>query len=614
MPRTWRGLPCAERARNEDRPKPRMIVKMTKKLAAGFALLIPALAAADVHYTLQPDPAGNCVHVTMKIDQAGGNPELHIPAWCPGYYTLLDYQKDVEDVRAFGSDGQALAVSHEKDSRDWKVSNPSEDAVTVRYRVKSGDPQEGFFRDYVSEDQAYANGAATYLYADEHLTDKDTLKIEPPKGWNVSVPLDADDKGLYETTNYDELVDSPVQMGRFLSDKFLVSGKLFSIVVVSPAEKPDVDLEQVKKTLALVCEPTMRMFGGEPFKHYTFYLHLTSSGFQGGLEHRACTVLALPNTDVPDFGFIAAHEFFHAWNVKQIRPKVLGPFDYSKPAVTGNLWFVEGVTDYYAARACYESGYRDRDWFASFLDQDIAELQGGQTRRTETLEQCSKDVWDNGGLTVGDMSFYTKGALAGLLFDAEIRADTNGSRSLDDVMRDMYTEYRLPHPGYPEDGILTAINRADGKDMTELYDTVVRSTKELPYEVLQRIGLRAVAPGDPYVVPGYRTDADGRVVWESRTNADDGLMLGDQIVARRNSRVDYNYKTPGVGDPEYAVQVLRQGQPVTINLRYVFDRSDAYRLIDDDFATPDAVRLREQYLQRPKTVEEQGGDGSGNGK
>lgn len=572
--------------------------------------LVPCLCRADLKYTVSPDVEQKKFKVTIKLDKVDDKVEFRIPAWCPGFYTLLRYQDKISEFVAMDDQGAALTVKH-ADPRGWVVANPAKSDVTITYKVKADDPGLGFFGDSIRKMDGYISGPATFMYPPDRLKDKAFLTLELPKDWAIATALEKDkDTGEYKAANYDELVDSPVQVGKFETRDFAVGGIPFTVVFVGDGGPFQADLTEFSSRLATVSEPAMSLFGGASFKKYIYFLHLTGQGFQGGLEHRASTVIAIPDVPHLQIDSLAAHEFFHAWNVKQIRPKVLGPFDYSKECRTGNLWFAEGVTDYYAALSVYRAGLTNENGLLSTIGDEVRQLQGGSSKNSVTLEQCSLQEWDNGGLGfVGDLSYYTKGSLVGLILDAEIRADSHGTKSLDDVMRAMYAKYRLPEAGYEEDGILKAVNAAAGKDLSKLYRAMVQDTGELPYGVLRKIGLRVVAPGEPYRVPGYTTDASGIVLTVSPENDKDGLMVGDRIVQVYKKRFDLTYQTPGFDVPEFGVDVLRNDYPVKLNLRYVFTSTDRFELVLDPMATQREIGLRNQWLKRA-TVDQAGGSGS----
>jgi len=221
---------------------------------------------------------------------------------------------------------------------------------------------------------------------------------------------------------------------------------------------------------------------------------LEIGNFSGGLEHRACNVQAVANSTELHLDDLAAHEYFHAWNVKQIRPLILGPFDYTQPQRTGNLWFAEGVTDYYSKLHTYQSGLQNEDWLKSQLLGQIEDLQNGHTRKVKTVEESSRECWNSDGFGLGDLSYYTKGLLAGFIFDAAIIDATSGTKTLDDLMRLLYLQHKLPKPGYGEDDLRVAINDVAGQDLSDLYNKMIRSTEDLPYGLLRKIGLRVTLP------------------------------------------------------------------------------------------------------------------------
>lgn len=449
---------------------------------------------AEVRYSLTVLPQAQSIQVSMTLE-AGVNQAFRIPAWCPGFYFLQDYHNNVSDVRATNEKGEAVQVEQDSsDPRKWTARNASQETLTLSYRVLGDDSGLGFFGVNVRSDTAFVNGPAAFLYAEGTKEEPCTLKITTPEGWELATGLDAE-SGVLKAKNYDELLDSPLQLGKMARRSFTVEGLPFQVVFASTNGRYPSNLSAVVQELQQLSAPAIKLFGGAPFKRYVYIVHLAVGNFNGGLEHRASTVIATNNSGSLQLGTLAAHEFFHAWNVKQIRPQDLGPFDYTNKVRTGNLWFAEGVTDYYAYLTAYRSGRYDSNWLLNSLSGQIREYQSGSTRKRLTLEQCCRETWENGGFGVDDFDYYNKGLLAGLLFDAAIRGATEGKRSLDDVMRLLYSRHKLPNPGYPEDGILKAINEVAGTDLSALYRRIVQSTEELPYEVLEQIGLRVPMPG-----------------------------------------------------------------------------------------------------------------------
>jgi predicted metalloprotease with PDZ domain len=462
----------------------------------GLALLplalLPCLAAADVHYTLQPEPQNRSVRVTIRVDDPQVHERFAIPAWCPGFYFLLNYERKISEFTAVTPAGKNLKVNHADNPRQWDVLDEDAKPYVVSYRVLGDDPGLGFFGTSVLPFTAFINGPSAFMYVNGRTKDDATLKLTMPEGWEWATSMDPDPEGegvSFRAKGYDELIDHPIQMGHFERRKFTVGGIPFQVVFVAPDQKYQPDLDAETERLKAVSAPAIALFGGAAFKRYIFFLHLAVGDFNGGLEHRACNVQAVANTKPLGIDDLAAHEYFHAWNVKQIRPKVLGPFDYTQQVRTANLWFAEGVTDYYAKITTYRSGLHDSDWLLRELSAQVRDLQHSQNRAKYTLADTSRQAWESGGFGIGDLSYYNKGLLVGWIFDAVIRDSTNGEKSLDDVMRSMFKRYRLPQPGYDESGVLAAINEITQGDYTDLYNLMVNSTNELPYEELRRIGI-----------------------------------------------------------------------------------------------------------------------------
>lgn len=450
--------------------------------------LLPGSLLADLHYNAKPDVERGTVDVSLNLDAPQDAIVFKLPAWDPGYYLILHNESRIGNFQASDPSGNPLEVRH-NELRSWTVINPAKTHLTIRYTVLGDDPALGFFAVHMDDQTGYINGPAAFMYIDGRKEERDTLSVQLPKEWDIATAMHEQPDGSYDAPNYDEFVDHPIQMGHFTRTTFDVEGIPFEAVFVCPGGM-QCDPKVESAHLQAVSAPAIKMFHGAPFKHYLYILHLAIGNFAGGLEHRACNVQAIANTPDLNIDQLAAHEYFHAWNVKQIRPKVLGPFDYSQEVLTANLWFAEGVTDYYSYMTAYRSGLHGEDWLLMNLGDQIDDLQHSKVRQRVTLADCSRRAWENGGMGVGDLSYYNKGLVAGLLLDSWIRSKTHGQKSLDDVMRLMYAKYKLPQPGYEEDGILQAINQVSGHDCKDLYSRIVDTTEEMPYSLLAGLGLQ----------------------------------------------------------------------------------------------------------------------------
>jgi predicted metalloprotease with PDZ domain len=461
-----------------------------------FLITLPALSSATVDYRLKPDVGGSAFVVSIEIERPKATETFQIPGWSPGYYMMEKYGEGISAVKATDENEKGLTVE-KKNSTTWQVTATAGHPLIFSYRVAGNDIGLGFFGASVKQNEAYTNGPASFMYVLGRRNEDVTLHLQHPTKWKVATAMDPTGSDTFAASDYDEMADDPIQMGQFDEKDFTVRGIPFRAVFVAPADEQNhLDVDAQSEVLRKVSEPAIDLFRGAPFKRYIYFFHLTGLGFNGGLEHRSGTVIAMPNENA-DLSDLAAHEFFHAWNVKQVRPVLLGPFDYTSPQRTGNLWFAEGVTDYYSKILTYRGAVHDLSWLLGQFDDQIVTYQGGKTRYSSTVEDASRAVWEHGGFSLGDLDYYNKGLLSGLIFDAKIREVTQGKKSLDDVMRLMYAKYRLPNPGYGENGIKEAINAVAGVDLSPLYDKLIRSTYELPYDVLQGIGLEVVRPNNP---------------------------------------------------------------------------------------------------------------------
>ncbi|MBI5706643.1 MAG: M61 family metallopeptidase [Armatimonadetes bacterium] len=563
-----------------------------------FLCLLPVLSWADVHYTLTPQPQAQSVLVSVRLETTEPDQSFHIPAWCPGFYFLQRYEQNLSDIRAANGAGQALQIGPGEDARSWVVSNPTQGPMTFSYRVLGNDPGLGFFGVNVRSDSTFVNGPATFVYPQGRKNERCSLKLTLPRGWDVATAMQAAEEDGFEAPDYDEFIDHPLQLGKMQRRPFEVAGIPFEVVFVTANGLYPTNQDEVVEELKQLSLPAIKLFGSAPFRKYLYIVHLAVGNFNGGLEHRACNVIATNNNGRLSLGTLASHEYFHAWNVKQIRPKILGPFDYTQEQRTGNLWFAEGVTDYYAYLTAYRSGRYDEAWLLDSFSSQIYTLQSGRTRKRITLERACRETWEHGGFGYDDLDYYNKGLISGLVFDAAIREATDGAKSLDDVMRLLYQKHKLPHHGYEEDGILRAINEVSGKDLSALYRTIVQSTDEVPFEVLQGIGLRVLEIGKPVPVFGAAFK-EGVVASTSDALAEAGLLKGDSILELDGQSFAMSLFAGMKIGQAYKLKVQRSGQIIELKMRMESHSPREYRLERDPFASePTSARLSE-YLIRP---------------
>jgi predicted metalloprotease with PDZ domain len=419
-----------------------------------------------------------------------------MPAWAPGAYTFSEYAQFVEEVTARDTSGRTLAVK-KLDERSWRVSAEGAKGVTFSYRV---DPATEYARrlafSFSINDSTHATvqGPSTFMYVDGQKDRPVLVRYAVPAGWELATSLSpAFENGaqVYSAPNYDVFIDSPAEIGFLEERSFAVSGAPVQIVMYGRLE---FDHQAFSDMVQRIVEYQVQFFDDTPFEKYVFLFYISPYGAGGGgLEHLNSANIALSwpqlKNDIGSAANVIAHEFFHLWNAKRIRPTVLGPFDYTQPACTRALWFVEGVTSYYADLTQVRAGLIDEGKFLSMQKQQIAALQRNADRLVTSVEKASLKIWERGYFHPG-ISYYNKGQLLGLLLDLRIRHETDNRRSLDDLMRHLNDHYAKRGLGVDEDELPKVASAIAGKDLHDFFSRYIAGVDELPFrEYLSWAGL-----------------------------------------------------------------------------------------------------------------------------
>lgn len=476
-------------------------------------------ATPAVTYALQFDAAAQHyvdVRAHFTAVPAQQTMQLRLPAWTPGSYMIREYARHIEAVQA--QDAAGVALQCEKTGKDtWQLQVVKTGDVTVSYRVYG---RELTVRtNYVDADFALLQGAATCLYWPEAQHRPHAWHVNLPQSWQSAIcGLVGTHRGqehVFVAQDYDELVDSPLLLGNPRVRNFLVDNKehVFASVGGEALFDDDAAAAEAKR----VVEINLALWGTLPYARYAF-MNLLLDG-RGGLEHRHSSVLmASPwthNTQAmrADFHGLVAHEHFHVWNIKRLRPKALGPFDYGQEAYTPSLWIAEGLTAYYDdLQICRAKLISPSDYLAR-LSSSIETLHKTPGRHLTPLTASSQDAWiklyrrdENTDNTT--VSYYLKGSLVGLLLDAHIRLHTGNKQSLDDVMRAAYAEFGGA-VGYEEQQFRDLLLRFAGPQLASVLAQMVDGTDELDYGVLlQAYGVELLWQAPKREV-GRLDDADG---------------------------------------------------------------------------------------------------------
>jgi predicted metalloprotease with PDZ domain len=514
-------------------------------------------AAEPLRYTVSfPAPHTHYVEVSVEVPTGRQSTvDLMMPVWTPGSYLVREYERHVEAVTAAGADGRALDVKKPAKNR-WRITTGGSPTVTVAYRVYAR--EMSVRTNWVEAGFAMLNGAPTFMTLSDLTPRAHEVTIVPAAGWKRTVsamPELAGAEYRYRAPDYDTLVDSPIVVGNPAVYEFTVDGKKHYLV--NEGEGGLFDGTKAAKDLERIVKEHRRMWGFLPYDKYVFFNMLTLGSGQvgGGLEHKNSAMLMdwrfATRTRQPYLSWLelASHEYFHAWNVKRLRPVELGPFDYQNENHTRSLWIAEGITDYYAELAVHRAGLSSREEYLQALSNKLEELQTTPGRLVQPVDQASFDAWikyyrpDENSVNVA-VSYYTKGAVIGFLLDARIRKTTGGVKSLDDVMRAAYETYSGPK-GYTPDEFRGVAEQVAGVGLKDFWEKTVQTASELDYaEALDTFGLRfrplSASSGKGYLGAATRNDAGRLVVTQVRRDTPayaSGLNVEDEIVAVDEFRV-----------------------------------------------------------------------------
>jgi predicted metalloprotease with PDZ domain len=518
--------------------------------------------AARTRYVLRiPAPHTHLVEVEARFTDVGGLPpglDLRMAAWTPGSYLVRDYARHVDGVEAVADDGRALAVE-KIDKATWRVHHGSAREVVVRYRVFA---HELTVRtSHVDASHAFLNGAPTFLWLEPRAHEPFEVVFVAPRGWHVVTALRRDGDA-WHAADLDELLDSPFHAGPEAPHELEVGGRPHRFALWGRPDGGGVaTLDKLYTDAARIIESYAALFGGLPYDHYCFMLML-APGAYGGLEHRASTALlanpfafATPKR-YDELLELVSHEFFHLWNVKRIRPRALGPFDYGRENYTRSLWVAEGLTSYYDRYTVRRARLMPPKRYVERIADEWGKLLDIPGRRRQSIEESSFDAWiklyrpDENSVN-STVSYYLKGGLVCLTLDLEIRRRTEGAKSLDDVARRLWTEYGQRGRGYDDGDVQGEMERATGLELGPFFDACVRGREDPDLGgALRAAGLtlrpKAEKGDDADRPPGWlgvntRVDAGRLVVSAALAGGPAeaaGLYAGDEILAVNGFRVD----------------------------------------------------------------------------
>jgi len=550
---------------------------LRRRFALTFILLV-ALAAhaaplpAPVDYTVSLRAArAHLVHVRMQLAGTAAERDIQLPVW-NALYQIRDFAQYVRYVRATDARGRRLPV-RKLDKTTWRVSG-AEAGATIEYLVYADVP--GPYSMQVNARHAFFNLAQLLMYpVDSREAAMTVTFTDIPAGWTVATPLAALDarKHTYTARTYDRLVDGPVDIGNLERASFDQDGARYHIVV--DAERGDYNMSALVEIAKKLTKTTVEWMGERPFTEYTFFYHFPHGPGSGGMEHAYSTAIDVNAERLKDSPLelpaLTAHEFFHLWNVKRLRPASLEPIDYTKEQYTRSLWFSEGFTSTVGALMLARTGYFDERTYLANLAHEIRLLQLRPAHATQPVEDSSLDTWFDKypqyRLPDRSISYYNKGEILGVLLDLALREATGGRKSLRELFHYMNSKYAHEGRPFPDlEGVREAAEAVSGKDLGWFFERYVSGLEELPYDqMFATVGLRlnrrrVTVPNVGFTSVRNFDQPPVVVLIEEGSEAQRaGLEQGDQVVAVNGRTL--------TGELETRLMDMRVGD--TVKLRVV---------------------------------------------
>jgi predicted metalloprotease with PDZ domain len=586
-------------------------------------------------------PQSHLFEVTIEVELAGKTSEefidFQMPRWSPGRYSVFDFSKNVEQVQAKGAPCPINDKCEQKplkvvraDDQTWSVRAAGNQTLSLSYKVFADDLSGTFSQ--LDERHANFNGGSIFMYIVNHKPDPVSLQIEPPAGWRIiNGRTDSADQRVWQFPNYDLLIDTPTEIGPdWKMDEFKVDGKTYRVVVHAFGDEGG-RRPQLVRDIEQIVRAETKMWGPPEFDSYTFLIHFAADDRSGdGMEHLTSTQIIQPGALADEDSYegatgTAAHEFFHVWNVKRLRPIELGPWDFTRPLVTRSMWIAEGITNYYGHLMLRRAGL----WTdAQILEREgdtISGIENSPGSKWMSPEESSLIAPLQDGaphaqrvdLANTAISYYPKGETIGLVLDLLIRGRTRGEKSLDDVMREMYKRFYLDSPnatyylrgrGYTGEDFEKVATEVAGFDLHEFFERYVRNAETPPYdEALGAVGLRLTrAPAsEPYnagISVSYDDPSAARIgsVRHGSAAEQAGLSQGDVITTigaeratQDNWRTLLNRYKRGQKVP---VTVKRDRRTIQTSITLGEPDRMEYKIEERQDATPQMRTLRDAWL------------------
>lgn len=547
---------------------------MKNLILAAIVLCAGLLNAQSVHYNLRMSkPQNHYFEVEMIID---GNTEkeldVKMPVWAPGSYLVREFSKNVNIVRAVDASNNNVLNVDKKTKNTWRITTKGAKKIKVSYEVYAF--ELSVRTSFLDLQHGYVSGSGVFMYVDKWKEKAGTMTVYPHNSFKkVTTALVKNADGVasdnsfsYKYDNYDQLIDCPIEIGNQEVFDFMASGVKHTVAIFAEG---NYDIPTLKKDMAKIIEAETNVFGENPNKEYVFIIHNVTDG-QGGLEHMNSTTLSVnrwtyQGSEYVGFLSLVAHEYFHLWNVKRIRPIELGPFDYDQEVYTTLLWVMEGFTSYYDELLLKRSGYYTNDQILSKITSGVNYVEGTEGSRVQPVAHASFDAWikayrPNENSSNTTMTYYSRGAMLAAILDAKIITKYKGEKCLDHFLQKLYQDfYKKQNRGFSEQEFKTALSDFMGEDMNPFLNDYVYGTKTPDFsEVFKPLGVNVSYTGS--VKPSFGASFAGGAVKSVRSNSaaeNMGLSVNDELIGFNGYRVS-------TAEFEGALGSMKEGDLITL--------------------------------------------------
>ncbi|MCF8284205.1 MAG: PDZ domain-containing protein [Sphingobacteriales bacterium] len=567
-----------------------------------IGMMANTVEAEKISYQLTfPEAQGHYVNVTMDVKTSKDEVVVKMPVWAPGSYLVREFARQVEGFNAKAG-GTSLSFV-KRDKNTWVIKNPTKSAISISYKVYAFELTVR--TSFIDESHAYLNGTSIFMYVDGQLNQASEILITPNSNWSkISCALPSEKNNTYHlyAENYDILADSPIEIGNQTIIEFTAQGVKHSVAMIGPG---NYDAEKIKKDFAKIVDEATSVFGTHPCKNYTFFVHNVPAG-GGGLEHLNSTTVQVQRfaysneATYQSFLGLVAHEYFHLWNVKRLRPVVLGPFNYDVENYTRMLWVSEGFTAFYDNWLVKRAGYNTPEKYLDIIANEYSAQTNLPGDKEQSVADASFDAWikyyrrnENSNNT--QVSYYDKGSIIASLLNLMIIEHSGAKQNLDNLMSYLYEEYyKKKNTGFTDEQFKVAAEKFTGKNLDEFYKNYVNGVEAIPYESYLKIaGLKLTdlnASKNEAYLGANSTNTNGKVMITSVAKNSPaytfGINVNDEILAIDNYRTDdltkaLSYKKAG---DKISILLSRDGMTKTIDVTLVKNTSVKYKI--EKIATP----------------------------